>query len=293
MAEKGLGAGLGALFGSAALEADAVDCVYLPISKVEPGIMQPRKQFDEASLAELADSISEHGVIQPLTVRKLGSGSYQIIAGERRWRAARMAGLKQIPVRIVEADNRKAMELALVENLQREDLNPLEEADGYRVLIEEFGLTQEEAAERAGKSRPAVANALRLLSLPDGVKKYIFAGELSAGHARALLALRENEDLLLKTSEKVISGRLSVRETEALVKKAAKQKPKDEEKQKNVVSVDYKGDVERRLSENLGRRVKIVGGQRKGRIEIEYYGSDDLEMIIDTLGRINAAGEAK
>jgi len=285
MAEKGLGAGLGALFGSAALEADAVECVFLPISKVEPGMMQPRKYFDDLALTELSDSIAEHGVIQPLTVRKIASGNYQIIAGERRWRAARMAGLSQVPARIVEADDRKAMVLALVENLQREDLNPLEEADGYRRLIEEFGLTQEEAAEKAGKSRPAVANALRLLSLPEEVKSFVESGELSAGHARTLLSLKENEELVLLAAKKITEEKLSVRETEKLVKRLQRQpKPKEE---KNEMKVDYIGDVERRLSSALGRGVKIVEGRKKGRIEIEYYDPDDLEIMIEALEKLN------
>ncbi len=281
MAEKGLGAGLGALFGSAALEADAVDCVFLPIAKVEPGIMQPRKNFNEEALAELADSISEHGIIQPLTVRKLASGSYQIIAGERRWRAARLAGLSQVPARIVEADDRKAMELALVENLQREDLNPLEEADGYRRLIEEFGLTQEEAAGRAGKSRSAVTNSLRLLNLPETVKTYVEDGELTAGHARALLSLHENEALMLEAAKRTATEKLSVRETEKLVKRLMRTPARKPQTQ--GFKVDYIGDVERRLSSALGRGVKIVEGRKKGRIEIEYYDPDDLELMIDAL----------
>lgn len=284
MAEKGLGAGLGALFGTAALEADTVECVFLPISKVEPGMMQPRRKFDETALCELADSIAEHGIIQPLTVRKIASGNYQIIAGERRWRAARMAGLSQVPARIVEADDKKAMELALVENLQREDLNPLEEADGYRRLIEEFGLTQEEAAERAGKSRPAVTNALRLLTLPEKARELVESNELSAGHARALLSLRENDELLIKAAIKVVTEKLSVRETEKLVKRLMKQ-PKQKEDE-DEVKVDYIGDVERRLSAALGRGVRIVEGRKKGRIEIEYYNADDLEVVIESLEKL-------
>ena len=222
MLEKGLGTGLGALFGAAAYDAESVDCVFLPISKVEPAVKQPRRMFDEQALAELADSIAEHGIIQPLTVRKLASGSYQIIAGERRWRAARLAGLTQVPARIIEADDRKAIELALVENLQREDLNPLEEAEGYKALIEDFGLTQEEAAERAGKSRPAVANALRLLLLPEEVRTLLEKGELSAGHARALLALKDNEPQLINAARKVAAEKLSVRQTEELSRRLAK-----------------------------------------------------------------------
>lgn len=279
MAERGLGSGLGALFGSAALEADTVECVFLPISKVEPGMIQPRKRFDDDAMAELSDSIAEHGIIQPLTVRKIASGNYQIIAGERRWRAARMAGLAQVPARIVEADDKKAMVLALVENLQREDLNPIEEADGYRRLIEEFGLTQEEAAVRAGKSRPAVTNALRLLNLPEGIKPLVEDGDISAGHARAILALNDSE-LMIAAAQKISNEKLSVRETEKLVKRMLKQ-PKEKAEENNIIKVDYIGDVERRLSSALGRGVKIIEGRRKGRIEIEYYDADDLETVIN------------
>ena len=218
MAEKRLGTGLGALFGEAALKSDAVDCVYMPISKVEVGINQPREYFDEASLEELAKSISQHGIIQPLTVRKLSSGYYQIIAGERRWRAARMAGLDEIPVRIIEADDRKAMEIALIENLQREDLNPIEEAKGYKALIEEYGFTQEKAAERVGKSRPTITNAMRLLSLPDEIIKMVEEGSISSGHARALLAL-ENDDEKLRVANMILTDGMSVRQTEHYIRK--------------------------------------------------------------------------
>jgi ParB family chromosome partitioning protein len=218
VAEKRLGTGLGALFGEAALKSDAVDCVYMPISKVEVGINQPREYFDEASLEELAKSISQHGIIQPLTVRKLSSGYYQIIAGERRWRAARMAGLDEIPVRIIEADDRKAMEIALIENLQREDLNPIEEAKGYKALIEEYGFTQEKAAERVGKSRPTITNAMRLLSLPDEIIKMVEEGSISSGHARALLAL-ENDDEKLRVANMILTDGMSVRQTEHYIRK--------------------------------------------------------------------------
>jgi len=185
-ANRGLGRGLGALLGDAALQTESADSLYLPISQVESCAGQPRKHFDDAALADLADSIREHGIIQPLTVRKLASGYYQIIAGERRWRAARLAGLTQVPAIVIEADDRKAMELALIENLQREDLNPIEEAEGYKTLIETYHMTQEDAAATVGKSRPAVANAMRLLTLDESVREAVKDGRLSAGHARAL-----------------------------------------------------------------------------------------------------------
>ena len=186
--DRGLGRGLSALLGDDALQSQEGGSLSLPISEVQPGLKQPRKRFDEESLADLADSIRTHGIIQPLTVRRLSSGYYQIIAGERRWRAAKLAGLREVPAVIIEADDRTVMELALIENLQREDLNPIEEAAGFQVLLEEYGLTQEEVAQRVGKSRPAVANALRLLALPDAVRQLLEEGKLSAGHARAILA---------------------------------------------------------------------------------------------------------
>ena len=188
-ANRGLGRGLGALLGDAALQTESADSLYLPISQVESCAGQPRKHFDDAALADLADSIREHGIIQPLTVRKLASGYYQIIAGERRWRAARLAGLQEVPVIVIEADDRKAAELAMIENLQREDLNPMEEAAGFQSLIESYHMTQEEAAQRVGKSRSAVTNALRLLGLTPSVRKLVEEGKLSAGHARALVPL--------------------------------------------------------------------------------------------------------
>ena len=218
--QKGLGKGLGALLGdtsplSSAPAAEGSGVTMLPIAKVEAYRKQPRKQFDEASLQDLADSIRQHGIIQPLTVRKLQSGYYQIIAGERRWRAARMAGLAQVPVVVIEADDRKAMELAMIENLQREDLNPIEEAEGYRVLTEQYGMTQDECAQRVGKSRPTVANALRLLGLTEPVRAMVEDGRLSAGHARALLTLGSKQQQA--AAETVVKDALSVRQTELLV----------------------------------------------------------------------------
>lgn len=284
MAEKGLGAGLGALLGEAALEDSSTDFLFLPISKVETAPNQPRKQFDEVQLAELADSVAEHGIIQPLTVRKLASGYYQIIAGERRWRAARMAGLTEVPVRIIEADDRKAMELALVENLQRADLSPMEEAEGYRALMDEYGFTQEQVSERVGISRPSVANALRLLSLPESVKAFLEIGELTPGHARAILQMK-GESTQEEFASLIVREGLSVRKAEAMAAKISKEAEKSKEKTKKAskFEVDYIAEVEKQLTERLGRRVKIVDGRKKGRLEIEYYGDDDREALIETL----------
>ena len=283
MAKKGgLGTGLGALFGDD-LPGRGLDETKLPISKVEPRRDQPRYAFDEDALAELTESVRQYGVIQPITVRAIDGGYYQIIAGERRWRAARAAGLTEVPVRIIEADDRRAMELALVENLQREDLNPIEEARGFRTLMEDYGLTQEEAASSVGKSRPAVANALRLLSLTPAVLSLVEEGQLSAGHARALIPIRD-EKMQLEAAETVIARGLSVRQTEALAARLAKAQsaPKKEE-EPPTVSVDYVREVERELENALGRKVKLVDGRKKGKIEIEFYGSEDREKLIENL----------
>ena len=278
---SGLGRGLGALLGEEALKAEASGPLYLPISQVESCSSQPRKRFDEVSLAELADSIREHGIIQPLTVRKLASGYYQIIAGERRWRAARIAGLQEVPVIVIEADDRTAAELAMIENLQREDLNPVEEAVGFQSLIETYHMTQEEAAARVGKSRSAVTNALRLLTLTPSVAKLVEEGKLSAGHARALLPL--SPSLQEKAAEAVVSGGLSVRQTEALAKRLSAD-PADEKKPSG--QVDYAAEAQKELSSKLGRGVRIVTGRKKGRIELEYYGMDDLNNLLDALATI-------
>ena len=242
---------------------------------------QPRKQFDEASLQDLADSIRRHGILQPLTVRKLSSGYYQIIAGERRWRAARMAGLTEVPVLIIEADDRKAMELAMIENLQREDLNPIEEAEGYKALMEDYGLTQEEAAERVGKSRSNVANVLRLLNLSAPVRALLAKGALSAGHARALLPLKAAAQE--KAAKAVAEGGLSVRQTEALVKKLLSETNKGAPPKAAKAGVDYAAEAEKELSSRLSRGCRIVTGRKKGKIELEYYGLDDLNDLIDAL----------
>lgn len=278
---SGLGRGLGALLGDDVLKPEAAGNLYLPISQVESCSTQPRKLFDEGALAELADSIREHGVIQPLTVRKLSSGYYQIIAGERRWRAARLAGLTEIPAVVIEADDQKAAELALVENLQREDLNPMEEAAGYQSLIQTYHMTQEEAAQRVGKSRSAVANAMRLLGLQPGVRKLVEEGSLSAGHARALLPL--SPALQTKAAEAVVQGQLSVRQTEALAKKMLAEPADEPELPEPPKEVDYAAEAQQSLASRLGRGVKIVTGRKKGRIELEYYGLDDLNDLLEAL----------
>lgn len=287
MAEKGLGTGLGALFGDAALDALTNDFVYLKISKVEPRKEQPRSLFDETGLSELAESIREHGVLQPLTVRSIGGGYYQIIAGERRWRASRIAGLHEVPARIIEADDLKATELAMVENLQREDLNPVEEAHGYKTLITEYGLTQDEVAQRVSKSRPVIANALRLLSLPNNLLNKLETGELSAGMARTLLSLNDEEQMQAAALE-IVENNLTVRDAEKLVKKIKKEKLKHEKNGKDGFIVNYVEDLENRLTKAYGRRVKIVEGKQKGRIEIEYYDQEDFERLYQMLSSLQA-----
>lgn len=288
--ERGLGRGLGALLGDAALQSQEGGSLSLPISQVEPGLKQPRKRFDEDSLQDLADSIRTHGVIQPLTVRRLASGYYQIIAGERRWRAAKIAGLTEIPAVIIEADDRKVMELGLIENLQREDLNPVEEANGYKVLMDEYGLTQEEVAQRVGKSRPAVANALRLLALPDPVHQLLEEGKLSAGHARAILAAPTGE-LQKKLAQKVIAEDLSVRQTEALAKRlAAGEKEPPAPTPCPDLSI-YLRAAEKSLAARFGRKVNIISGKKKGKIELEYYNPEDLNTLLDLLEQLPSSNQ--
>ena len=281
----GLGRGLGALLGDDVVNADAQSVSTVPIAQVESNSAQPRKYFDEAALAELADSIRQHGIIQPLTVRKLASGYYQIIAGERRWRAARLAGLQEVPVVVIEADDRKAAELAMIENLQREDLNPMEEAQGYQTLIQQYHMTQEEAAQRVGKSRPAVANALRLLDLDPSVQQRVTEGQLSAGHARALVPLPPA--LQRKAADAVVQDGLSVRQTEALAKRLAA--GKKEKKSPAPGQVDYAAAAQKELSSALGRKVRIVTGRNKGRVELEYYGIDDLNDLLEALALLRKA----
>ena len=288
--ERGLGRGLGALLGDAALQSQEGGSLSLPISQVEPGLKQPRKRFEEEALQDLADSIRTHGIIQPLTVRRLSSGYYQIIAGERRWRAAKLAGLTEVPAVIIEADDRKVMELGLIENLQREDLNPIEEANGYKVLVEEYGLTQEEVAQRVGKSRPAVANALRRLALPDPGCQLLEEGKLSAGHARAILSI-PNGGLQMQLAKKVIEDGLSVRQTEALAKRlsAGEKAPPSPASTGPDLSIYYK-EAEKSLANRFGRKVHIVSGKKKGKIELEYYDPDDLNALLELLEQFPGKG---
>ncbi|MDD6968233.1 MAG: ParB/RepB/Spo0J family partition protein [Candidatus Faecousia sp.] len=282
--QKGLGKGLGALLGDFS-EPAAEESAYrmLPLHRVEPNPEQPRQDFDEEELTALSESIRQHGILQPLTVRETGAGYYQIIAGERRWRAARMAELTEVPAIVVEADDKKAMELALIENLQRQDLNSVEEALGYRSLMEEFGLTQEEAASRVGKSRPAVANSLRLLSLDEKVLEMLRAGTISAGHAKAILMLKSGKKQL-EAAQKIANLGLSVRQAELLCKNMSREQPPV--KETPVLKVDYVKECEKSLSKHLGRGVKIVNGKRKGRFELEFYGQDDLQNLLDALMKL-------
>ena len=283
--KKGLGQGVDALFGGTLLEEPPVQnspYQLLPLHKVEPNPEQPRQDFDPEELQALADSIATHGIVQPLTVREVSGGYYQIIAGERRWRAARLAGLTEVPAVIIEADDKKTMELALIENLQRQDLNPVEEALGYRTLMEQYGMTQEETASRVGKSRPAVANALRLLALPLPVLEMIRSGALSAGHARAVLSLKDQK-MQLEAARKISNLGLSVRQAELLCKNMCKDPAP---KQETFFVVDYVKECEKNLSKHLGRGVKIVNGKKKGRFELEFYGQEDLQVLLDALMKL-------
>ncbi len=286
--KKGLGRGLSELFGDDILDNETEgELIYAPIAKVEPRAEQPRSRFDDEALQELADSIAQYGLIQPITVRRREGGFYQIIAGERRWRACRIAGLVEVPVRVIEADDRRVAELALVENLQREDLNPIEEALGYKSLIEEYGLTQEEASKSVGRSRPAIANAMRLLSLSRDVLPLVESGTLSAGHARALLPISDDKEQL-KAAKAVIDGGLSVRKTEQLVSKTLKKLAEQPEEKigTDVLMVDYIAETEDMLSRSLSRKVGIEQKRKGGRIILEYYDSDDREALISNLDRM-------
>ena len=279
--QKGLGRGLGALLGDFSAQPERDNALkMLPLQRVEPNPNQPRQDFDPDALESLAESIRVHGVVQPLTVRETAGGYYQIIAGERRWRASRMAGLLEVPAVVIEADDAKAMELALIENLQRQDLNPVEESLGYQSLIQDFGLTQDQAAQRVGKSRPAVANALRLLALTPDVLELVRSGQLSAGHARAILTLKD-EKLQNEAAKKILALSLSVRQAETLCKNMAKE-PKPEPAPQPL-AVNYIAECEKQLSKTLGRGVKIVSGKRKGRFELEFYGQDDLQRLYEAL----------
>ena len=279
--QKGLGKGLGALLSDyTPVQEQEGSLRQLPVQKVEPNPMQPRREFDQEALEALADSISEHGMLQPLTVRELPSGYFQIIAGERRWRAARLAGLSEVPALVIEADDRKTMELALIENLQREDLNPVEEALGYDSLIKDYGLTQEEAARRVGKSRPTVANALRLLNLEEELLELVRASKLSPGHARAVLSVKDPSKRR-EAAQKIVALDLSVRQAELLCRNLSRE-PKPEQPEKPL-RVDYVAECEKQLSSHLGRGVKIVTGKRKGRFELEFYGPEDLQLLYEAL----------
>ena len=281
---RGLGKGLGALLGDEALRTDTSGSLCLPISQIEPFAGQPRRRFDEDALQDLADSIREHGIIQPLTVRRLSSGYYQIIAGERRWRAARIAGLSEVPAIVIEADDRKMTELSLIENLQREDLDPIEEAEGYKTLMDNYQLTQEEAAERVGKSRSAVANSLRLLGLCPEVRQMLQSGVLSGGHARALLPLKAG--LQLEAAKTVAAQGLSVRQTEALAKRLTTVKEEKAPSNEELMAESYSKLAAQELSDTLGRTCRIVSGKKKGRIELDYYGMDDLNDLLEALAAI-------
>ena len=284
--EKGMGKGLSALLGEDFSADFSTPSSTLPISQIESYQNQPRKNFNQEKLEELAESIRQHGVIQPLTVRKLASGYYQIIAGERRWRAARMAGLDEVPAVVIEADDQKAMELAMIENLQREDLNPIEEASGFRALVQTYGMTQEQAAEKVGKSRSAVANAMRLLDLHPSIQKSVEVGQISAGHARAMLPLPA--PLRVKAAEEIVRSQLSVRQTEQLVKRLQNsgQEKKADEMEDKIHAVDYAAEAAKSLSARLGRACHISQGKKKGKVEIEYYGVDDLNDLLEALEKL-------
>jgi len=277
--KKGLGKGLGALISSAETDNDA-GIMEIRISEIEPNRQQPRKNFDDEKLAGLAESIKQHGVVQPLIVQKEGN-SYKIVAGERRWRAARMAGLQTVPVIVRDLTDKQIMEIALIENLQREDLNPIEEAEAYERLINEFGMTQEEVSVTVGKSRPAITNSMRLLSLDEKIKEKLVSGEISSGHARALLALNDQE-LRLKVMEEVIKKQMSVRETEHLVNQlSVNKKPK----KKRVPDAEYLA-IEERLREVFGTKVRIMNNKKNGKIILEYYSQDELDRIISLIESI-------
>lgn len=283
MARKGLGKGLGTLFdsgGIADIEADApgAEVSEIKLSLIEPNRNQPRKSFDPEKIDALAKSISEHGLIQPIIISPIEGGRYRIVAGERRWRAAKKAGLSTVPTVIREYSDEETAQIALIENLQREDLNPIEEALGYRTLINDFSLTQEAVSEKIGKSRSAVANSLRLLSLSDDIQKLLIDGRLTGGHARALLSV-EDEELRNELAQKIINEGLNVRQAEALAKKLGKNRPKRKKSEDDAYSIELER-LQDRLSSGLGTKVKISHNKNRGKIEIEYYGNDDLERIL-------------
>lgn len=285
--KKRLGTGLDALFGEdLSLEEETEEVVFeLPVVKIEPREDQPRRRFDEEALEELAESIRQHGLIQPITVRPEENGYYQIIAGERRWRAARLAGLETIPVHVLTVDEQKAMEMALVENLQREDLNPIEEAQGYEMLQQTYGMTQEAVASSVGRSRPAIANAIRLLALSEPVRKLVENGELTAGHARTLLPLSD-PNMQLQAARTILEKNLSVRRAEALVDNLLKESETDDSVPRRTGAVDYLGECARSLEQALGRKVRMTQGRKTGKIELEYYDADDREALLEALQQL-------
>ncbi len=292
MIKKGLGKGLDALFESdidvsTPSPSDEQNTSTVKLSDIDPNENQPRKLFYDDSLEELAESIRIHGIIQPLALRKTQGGRYEIIAGERRFRAARRAGLTEVPAIIVDVDEKEMQELALIENLQREDLNPVEEAEGIKALLERFSLTQEAAAARLGKPRASLANALRLLALSPDALALLREGKIERGHAKVLLSLpKELQD---SAAQKVVENDLNVRQTETLVKRLLEAE-KEPSRDSGEVSVNYLEALERTLAEKLGRKAHIVNGKRKGRIELEFYGNEDLERLIDALGRMKIGG---
>ncbi len=281
--KKGLGRGLDSIFADNYIEVAAENqgIQTLRISQIEPKADQPRKHFDEEALIELSDSIKAHGLLQPIIVRESSAGYYQIIAGERRWRASKLAGLTEIPVIIMQTDALEAAEIAIIENIQRQDLNAYEEAAAYASLMEQYSLTQEEVAEKVGKSRSAVANSMRLLDLPEEVLEMLKTGDISAGHARALLGLK-NKDIIVDTAEQILVRSLSVRDTEALVKKLNKEFEKGDSvvEQKDEIKVDYIKDLEKKAMHLTGKRVKIKNKGKVSTVEIDFYGNDDLEDIL-------------
>lgn len=281
MAKKtsGLGKGLGALMQENSID-DGIKTNTLPINEIIPNREQPRKTFDEAALAELAQSVEQHGILQPLLVRPLPSGGYQLVAGERRWRAAKMCRLEEVPVVIKELTDSEAMELAIIENLQREDLNPIEEAEGLQALADKCGYTQEEIASAVGKSRPAITNSLRLLKLPEEVREMTKNGEISAGHARALLAF-ENPAMMLEAAKRIVSHKLTVRDVEKMAKTQRKAPSRPKRERRDA----FYNEVELSLSETLGRKVKVTNKGNKGTLEIEFYSQEDLQNIANALYR--------
>jgi len=278
MIKKGLGKGLGALI--AAENNDESGVIELRINEIEPNVNQPRKNFDDEKLQKLSESIKQHGIVQPIIVKK-ENDTYRIVAGERRWRAARIAGLFTVPVLIKDMSNKQVMEIALIENLQREDLNPIEEAEAFDRLMKEYNLTQEDISKTVGRSRPAIANSIRLLALSDLLKGYVVSGEMSSGHGRALLAI-EDKVLQQKAAEEIIQKSLNVRDTEKLVKKYLTRKTKE----KSKTRLDGFIEIEEKLKNVFGTKVQLIANNKKGKILIEYYSSEELERILELVDEI-------